>query len=200
MTTWNGNAFRVTAPPWVESITRRCKDTKLCAPQKSDHVVDTFVLDQSWRHQMETVSTLLAFCTGNSPVTAQRPVTQSFDDDNILRVTGLWAGNSPVTGEFSSQRPVTRSFDVFFDLRLNKRLRKQSRCQWWFETSSRSLWRHCNELISVKKQSVWPKLTLYLLAIENMLAHRNFCSIHYSITLSGKSQRIVKEVLGPDSI
>ena len=27
-----------------------------------------------------------------------------------------------VTGEFPSQRPVTRSFDVFFDLRLNKRL------------------------------------------------------------------------------
>ena len=26
-----------------------------------------------------------------------------------------------VTGEFSSQTPVSRSFDVFFDLRLNKR-------------------------------------------------------------------------------
>ena len=35
------------------------------------------------------------------------------------------AGNSPVTGELTSQRPVTRSFDVFFDLRLNKRLSKQ---------------------------------------------------------------------------
>ena len=31
----------------------------------------------------------------------------------------LWAGNSPVTGEISTQRPETRSFDVFFDLRLN---------------------------------------------------------------------------------
>ena len=31
----------------------------------------------------------------------------------------LWAGNSPVTGEFPAQRPVTRSFDGFFDLRLN---------------------------------------------------------------------------------
>ena len=36
------------------------------------------------------------------------------------------AGNSPVPGEFPAQRPVTRSFDVFFDLRLNKRLSKQS--------------------------------------------------------------------------
>ena len=68
-----------------------------------------------WRHQMETFSALLA----------------------------LGAGNSPVTGEFPSQRPVTRSFDVFFDLRVNKRLSKQSK-RWWFETSSRSLWRHCN--------------------------------------------------------
>ena len=41
------------------------------------------------------------------------------------------------------KRPVTRSFNVFFDLRLNKRLSKQ----WWgrwFETPSRPLWRHGN--------------------------------------------------------
>ena len=52
-----------------------------------------------WRHEMETFSALLAIC----------------------------AGNSPVTGEFPAQKPVTRSFDVLFDLRLNKRLGKQSR-------------------------------------------------------------------------
>ena len=68
-----------------------------------------------WRHQMKTFSALLTNC----------------------------AGNSPVTGEFPAQRPVTRSSDVFFDLRLNKRLSKQSR-GWWFETPSRSLWRHSN--------------------------------------------------------
>ena len=68
-----------------------------------------------WRHQMETFSTLLAVCVGNSPI----------------------------LGEFPAQRPVTRSFDVFFDLRLNKRLSKQSR-GWWFETLSCPLWRHSN--------------------------------------------------------
>ena len=68
-----------------------------------------------WRHQMETFSALLAIC----------------------------AGNSPVPGEFPTQRPVTRTFDVFFDLRLNKRLSKQS-WGWWFETLSPPLWRHCN--------------------------------------------------------
>ena len=69
-----------------------------------------------WRHQMEIFSALLDIC----------------------------GGNSPVTGEFPSQRPVTQSFDVFFVLRLNKRLRKQS-CGWWFETPSCSFWRHCND-------------------------------------------------------
>ena len=39
----------------------------------------------------------------------------------------ICAGNSPATGEFPTQRPVTRSFDVFFDLRLNTQLSKQSR-------------------------------------------------------------------------
>ena len=41
------------------------------------------------------------------------------------------------------KRPVTRSFDIFFDLRLNKRLSKQS-LGWWFEMPSCSLWSHYN--------------------------------------------------------
>ena len=51
-----------------------------------------------------------------------------------------------VQGIHRSAGPVTRSFDVFFDLRPNKRLSKQS-WGWWFEMLSCSLWRHCNELI-----------------------------------------------------
>ena len=70
-----------------------------------------------WCHQMETFSALLAIC----------------------------AGNSLVSGEFPEQRPVTWSFDVFFDLRLNKRLCKQS-WGWWFEMPWCPLWHHCNEL------------------------------------------------------
>ena len=56
----------------------------------------------------------------------------------------LCEGNPPVTGGFPSQSPVTQNFDVFFDLRLNKLLSKQSR-RWWFETLSRSLWHHYND-------------------------------------------------------
>ena len=53
-------------------------------------------------------------------------------------------GTSPVTCEFPAHRPVTRSFGVFFDLRLIKRLSKQS-WGWWFETLFCPLWRHYNE-------------------------------------------------------
>ena len=63
--------------------------------------------------------------------------------ETFSALLAICAGNSPVPGDFPTQRPVTRSFDVFFDLRLNKRLSKQS---WglWFETLSRPLWRHRN--------------------------------------------------------
>ena len=64
--------------------------------------------------------------------------------ETFFALLGLCAGNSPVSGEFPAQKPVTRSFDVFFDLRLIKRLSKHSR-DWWFETLSRPLWRHCND-------------------------------------------------------
>ena len=68
-----------------------------------------------WCHQMETFSTLLAPC----------------------------AGNSLVTVEFPSQRPETWSFDVFFDLLLNKQVSKQSRRR-SFGMPSCPLWRHCD--------------------------------------------------------
>ena len=64
---------------------------------------------------------------------------------NIFRVTGPLCGEFTGPGEFPAQRPVTRSFDVFFDLRPNKRLSKQP-WGWWFETLPWSLWRHCNEI------------------------------------------------------
>ena len=64
---------------------------------------------------------------------------------NIFRVTGplCWQFTGP--GDFPTQRPVTRSFDVFFDLRLNKRLSKQP-WGWWFEMLSCPLWRYRNAL------------------------------------------------------
>ena len=74
-----------------------CKYQKILSRQSylvftlCDDVIDICELWKPWwRHQMETFSTLLVTC----------------------------AGNSPVPGKFPAQRPVTRSFTVFFDLRL----------------------------------------------------------------------------------
>ena len=59
---------------------------------------------------------------------------------NMFHVTGFCAGEfTGDCGEFTGHW----SFDAFFDLRRNKRLRKQSRRR-WFETPARSLLRHCN--------------------------------------------------------
>ena len=64
--------------------------------------------------------------------------------ETFSALLAICAGNSPVTGEIPTQRPVTRSFDVFFDLRANKWLGKQS-WGWWFETPSCSLWCQCTD-------------------------------------------------------
>ena len=76
---------------------------------------------------------------------------------NIFRVTALCAGNPPVTGEFPAQRPATRSFDVFYDLRLNKRMSKHS-WGWWLETPPCLLWRHCyiTEYTILRMLQQWP--------------------------------------------
>ena len=63
--------------------------------------------------------------------------------ETFSTLLALREGNPPVIGGFPSQRPMVRSFDVSFDLRLNKRLSKQSR-RWWFQTPWSSLWRDCN--------------------------------------------------------
>ena len=76
-----------------------------------------------------------------------RPMMTS-SNGNIFRVTGPLCGEFTGPGEFPTQRPVTRSFDVYIDLRLNKRLCKQSR-GWWFETLLCPLWRHSNAIWSV---------------------------------------------------
>ena len=80
-------------------------------------------------------------------------IMMTSSNGNICRVTGHLC--SEFTGHrwIPCTRPVTRSFDVFFDLRLNKRLSKQS-WSWWFETPTRPLWRHCNDSdihVSVKE-------------------------------------------------
>ena len=65
----------------------------------------------------------------------------TLSNGNIFRVT------DPVCGEFTGDQwiPLTKASvaELSCFLCLNKRLSKQS-WSWGFETSSRSLWRHCN--------------------------------------------------------
>ena len=90
-------------------------------------------------------------------------------NENIYCVTGPLCGE--FTGEFPAQRPVTRSFYfIFFYLYLNKRLSKQS-WGWWFETSSRSLWRHCNEchyLVSLLISLLMSYFIMVIIGITDM--------------------------------
>ena len=51
-----------------------------------------------------------------------------------------------------AQRPETRSFDVFFDIRLNKRLSKQS-WGWWFDTPWVIV--HTSDLMMIIRQSIY---------------------------------------------
>ena len=84
------------------------------------------------------------FTSGQLGIDSWLMMTSS--NGNIFRVTGH------LCGEISGHRwiPHTKASDgslvVFFDLRLNKRLNKQS-WGWCFETLSRPLWRHSNVII-----------------------------------------------------
>ena len=105
--------------------------------------------------------------------------------ETFSALLAICAGNALITGEFPAQRPVTRNFDVFFDLRLNKRLRKQS-WGWWFEKSSTPLWRHSNRWTHSILQTIeWMSIMLnsmmfsqftifYLLLLQFMVRKRMF--------------------------
>ena len=85
------------------------------------------------------------YLTGDINITVMNRHTSMMtpSNGNIFQVTGHLCGEFTGPGEFPTKRPVTRSFDVFFDLRLNKRLSKEW-WGWWFETLSRPLWLHRN--------------------------------------------------------
>ena len=89
---------------------------------------------------------------------------------NIFRITGPLCGEFTGPGEFPAQRPVTRSFDVFFDLRLNKRLSKQP-WGWWFETPSWSLWRHCNAVLYALQWNLYKATTKFCGLSRQVVSH-----------------------------
>ena len=123
--------------------------------------------------------------------------------ETFSALLALCVGNSPASGEFPTQRPVTRSFDVFFDLRLNKRLSNQS-WGWWFETLSSPLWRNCNVSVLGQGTSRWfllrssrsvcrtwqwlQKVSGHLAALQLFIKH-NTLTVCISDTLSSERLR-----------
>ena len=91
----------------------------------------------------------------DSPSVHLKRIMMTSSNRNIFRVT------SPLCWEYTGHRWILRtkasdgSFDVFFDLRLIKRLSKQSK-GWWFETTSCLLlqalcFRFCNGIRLIKQ-------------------------------------------------
>ena len=79
-------------------------------------------------------------------------------------------------------RLVTRRSDVFFDLRLNKRLSTQS-WGWWLNKPSHSLWRHCNE---VEKGPTLPWM------LSN--PHRNAC-VNYFLLYTFVKRNVIPVII-----
>ena len=116
-----------------------------------------FVLPTTW-HTIKQITPTARVCNKGHILNSQQTPLH----DDVIKwkpfprylpfVRGIhrWPVNSP------HKWPVTRSFDVFFDLRPNKRLSKQS-WGWCFETPSRPLWLHC--------KGSYP----YVLAMEQVL-------------------------------
>ena len=100
------------------------------------------------REQKEILTVESHFCW-NTRTAGSIMTMMTSSNGNIFRITGH------LCGEFTG--PCTKASDAelwcFFYLRLIKRLSKHSR-GWWFETPSRSLWRHRNYIL------VWWKLSI----------------------------------------
>ena len=103
-----------------------------------------------WRHQREAFSALLAIC----------------------------AGNSPVTGELPAQRPVMRGFDVFFDLRLNRRLSIDG---WVNNGEAGVLRRHCAHYDVIVRKDRVQQITAKLWA-HFIWSLRRHCNRNFTIT------------------
>ena len=78
--------------------------------------------DSGLRHQF------LMEATDNVSLIREYRFMMTSSNGNIL--LALSDGNPPVTDGFPKQRPMTRSFDVFYDLRLNKRLSNETPVTW----------------------------------------------------------------------
>ena len=104
---------------------------------------------------------------------------------NIFRVTGPLWGESTGHRWIPLTRPASQSIGGCFDLRLNKRLSKQSGRR-WFETPSRSLWYHCNDLRRLSKDTPWLDADAAdIWPVSHISSHKVCTRFHYSDVITG---------------
>ena len=149
---------------WVNMMTGTTEIFSICQPQQNG-IRFSDIFKYIWNSLLFWFKFHCSFITENAIENwlklwigddRSQTITLTHEECNMMTssmetfsaLLALCAGYSPVTGEFHSQRPVTQSFDVFFDLRLDKHLNKQS-WGWLFETPSCSLWRHCNDTMYI---------------------------------------------------
>ena len=119
-----------------------------------------------------------------------------FDNDDVIKWKHFRVTAGPLWWESTGHRwiPLTKANDaepdIFFDLHLDKRLSKQSRCR-WFGTPSCSIWRHSND------SSAYPDL------VPAVVPARPYkqCDVQYQhCTNSGRHWQVVSDVgeVSPD--
>ena len=121
------NLFVATSSPGIATYALR----KIVIVRGSKHSLEApefvhrdFYVDESVTSVFTEISSL-ALIAETQKILAEGGCMMTSSNGNIFRATGPLCGEFTGPGEFPTQRPVTPSFDVFFDLRLNKRLSKQ---------------------------------------------------------------------------
>ena len=134
----------------------RCKEIQwwpMDSPHKGPRLLKGFPCHDimSW-HSMSwhpSISTWYAesFSVHDKSVSATRKHDDVFKWKHFPRYWSFVRGihRSPVNSHSKGQRRGALMFSLI--CALDKRLSEQS-WGWWFETPSRSLWRHCNEMVS----------------------------------------------------
>ena len=131
----------------INEATKEYLETARFVIGKRDEIFDDWLLLASYNHLLVyvyVITFVYAFSSLRHVIIDSRHSKKSWwrhQMETFSALLAICAGNSPVP----MNSPLKRQwrFDVCIGLCLNKRLSKQW-WGWWFETPSRSIWRHCN--------------------------------------------------------
>ena len=96
-------------------------------------------------------------------------------DENDIEMTTFLLQRNRLLSQWSNQRPVMRIFGVFFDLRLNKRLRKQPRCHRSHNDVTETCYLRCEVNWYL---NICTAITHYLYLIHMRICYQEFSSTH----------------------